>query len=178
MSETALDLSFSLRYPIGDFDPSQLDRQAAIASIAALPSALCSAVSGLNKDQLDTPYREGGWTVRQLVHHVADSHMNANIRIRLALTEDWPTIKPYREDDWVKLADASTLPVEVSLTLLDSLHNRWVVLLQSLQENDWSKGYVHPENGRQNLEKVVAIYSWHGRHHTAHVTCLRERMGW
>jgi hypothetical protein len=174
----ALDPSFSLRYPIGDFDQSQMDRTRDIAAIAGLPSALRAAISGLSDAQLDTPYREGGWTVRQLVHHVADSHINAYVRIRLALTEDWPTIKPYAEAEWATLEDARTLPVEVSLALLESLHRRWVVLLESLAESDWARGYVHPEDGREPLETVAAIYSWHGRHHVAHVTELRKRMGW
>jgi len=137
---------------------------------------LRSAVAGLDDFQLDTAYRDGGWTVRQLVHHVADSHMNAYVRIRLALTEDWPTIKPYAESRWAELADAKTLPVEVSLALLEALHRRWVVLLKSLGEEDWQRGYMHPENGRQALGTVIALYSWHSRHHTAHVTELRKRM--
>jgi hypothetical protein len=128
--------------------------------------------------QLDTPYREGGWTVRQLVHHVADSHINAYVRMRLALTEDWPTIKPYEEAEWAKLEDARTLPVEVSLALLKSLHLRWVALLKSLSEADWARGYVHPESGRERLETVAGIYGWHSQHHVAHVTELRKRMGW
>jgi len=139
---------------------------------------LRSAVAGLDDFQLDTAYRDGGWTVRQLVHHVADSHMNAYVRIRLALTEDWPTIKPYAESRWAELADAKTLPVEVSLALLEALHRRWVVLLKSLGEEDWQRGYMHPENGRQALGTVIALYSWHSRHHTAHVTELRKRMSW
>ena len=174
----ALDSSFSLRYPIGDFDRSQADRPRDIAAIMELPSALGKAVAGLSDSQLDTPYREGGWTVRQLVHHVADSHINAYVRMRLALTEDWPTIKPYEESAWAKLEDARTLPVEVSLALLQSLHRRWVVLLGSLTEADWMRGYVHPQSGRQTLETVAGIYGWHGRHHAAHITELRKRMGW
>jgi hypothetical protein len=174
----ALDPSFSLRYPIGKFDPSQTHRTRNIAAIAGLPSALREAVAGLSEEQLDRPYREGGWTVRQLVHHVADSHINAYVRIRLALTEDWPTIKPYEEAEWAKLEDARTLPVEVSLALLEALHRRWVVLLESLTEANWTQGYVHPESGREKLETVAAIYSWHSRHHVAHVTELRKRMGW
>jgi hypothetical protein len=174
----ALDPSFSLRYPIGTFDRSRLDRAENIAAITGLPSALGSAVAGLGDNQLDTPYREGGWTVRQLVHHVADSHINAYVRMRLALTEDWPTIKPYEEAEWAKLEDARTLPVEVSLALLKSLHLRWVTLLESLTDADWARGYVHPESGRETLETVAAIYNWHGRHHVAHVGGLRKRMGW
>jgi hypothetical protein len=174
---------FSLRYPIGDFSPpaesGDAERQAAIAVLAALPGNLRAAVSGLSDEQLATPYRPGGWTVRQLTHHVADSHMNAYVRIRLALTEDWPTIKPYEESRWAELADARTLPVEVSLSLLEALHRRWVVLLQSLGEADWQRGYVHPDMGRrQPLDAVLAMYSWHSRHHTAHIAALRSRMGW
>jgi hypothetical protein len=182
MSETpALDL-LDLKYPIGKFrpnsDPSPTERIEAIAAIAALPESLRAAVDGLSDEQIDTPYREGGWTVRQLVHHVADSHMNAYVRIRLALTEDWPTIKPYHEGQWANLADARTLPVEVSLSLLKSLHERWAFLLESLSESDWQRGYTHPEMERQTLDQVAALYSWHSRHHTAHVTRLRDRMGW
>jgi DinB superfamily len=173
-----LDDALSLQYPIGKFDQSRYDRSASIAAIVALPAALRDAVAGLSDDQLNTPYRDGGWTVRQLVHHVADSHMNAYVRVRLALTEDWPTIKPYAEAEWAKLTDAKTLPVEVSLSLLEPLHLRWVALIESLSEADWARGYVHPESGRQSLEWVMALYGWHGRHHTAHVTNLRSRMGW
>jgi len=172
----------SLRYPIGDFSRpaaiSPAQRETAIAVIADLPGNLRSAVSGLSEAQLDTPYREGGWTVRQLVHHVADSHINAYTRMRLALTEDWPTIKPYQEARWAESADAKTLPVEVSLSLLEALHRRWIVLLQSLSEADWERGYIHPEHGREPLSTVAALYSWHSKHHTAHVTELRKRMGW
>jgi DinB superfamily len=174
----ALDDLLSLRYPIGKFTPSEAHRDKDIAAIAGLPSALRAAVAGLDDAQLDTEYRPGGWAVRQLVHHVADSHMNAYVRIRLALTEDWPTIKPYDEAQWAKLADARTLPVEPSLSLLEPLHRRWVVLLESLSEADWQRGYVHPEMGREKLDRVAALYAWHGRHHTAHVTALRKRMGW
>jgi len=174
----ALDPSFSLKYPIGKFDRTQTDRTTNIATIGNLPSALAAAVAGLDDAQLDTPYRPGGWTVRQLVHHVADSHINAYIRIRLALTEDWTTIKPYDEAQWAELADARTLPVEVSLKLLEALHRRWVALLEALPGGDWERGYVHPESGRQTLDSVAALYSWHSRHHVAHVTELRKRMGW
>jgi uncharacterized damage-inducible protein DinB len=184
MSQTsAPDISLdSLRFPIGDFvEPDHLtpkDLQSAIGVIAALPENLRAAVDGLSDAQLDTPYRAGGWTLRQLVHHVADSHINAYVRMRLALTEDWPTIKPYDEARWAELADARTLPVEVSLSLLEALHRRWVTLLESLGESEWARGYIHPEMGRQSLDEVVALYSWHSRHHTAHVTELRKRMGW
>jgi hypothetical protein len=178
--DSAHDLS--LRYPIGDFskpaevDAGQLDQ--AIAEIGALPAKFRAAFAGLTKTQLETPYREGGWRLRQVAHHVADSHMNAYVRMRLALTEDWPTIKPYAESKWAELADARTLPVEVSLALLEPLHQRLVVLLESLGDAEWARGYVHPAMGRQSLREVAMLYSWHGRHHTAHVTGLRTRMGW
>jgi hypothetical protein len=174
--------ALSLQYPIGRFSkPAELDRGqlgGAIAAIAALPECLRMAVSGLANEQLDTPYRDGGWTVRQLIHHIADSHMNAYVRTRLALTEDWPNIKPYEERRWAELADARTLPVEISLSLLEPLHGRWVTLLKSLGDADWARGYIHPEMGRQSLAEVAVLYSWHSRHHTAHVTELRKRMGW
>src|SRR5271156_6699481 len=170
------------KYPIGDFVPpgtiSADERTEAIATLAELPEQLRNAVDGLSSAQLGTPYREGGWTLRQVVHHVADSHMNAYVRVRLALTEDWPTVKPYAESRWAELADARTLPVEASLSLLEPLHRRWVALLESLSDADWQRGYVHPEMGREALGRVIAMYAWHGRHHTAHVTALRQRMGW
>lgn len=176
------DAVVDLRYPIGDFiRPDIVDaqqRRNSVATIAALPENMRAAVYGLNEAQIDTPYREGGWTVRQLVHHVADSHMNAYVRTRLALTEDWPTIKPYDEKLWGVLPDANSLPVDVSLDLLDTLHRRWVVLLESLSEDQWKRGYVHPEGGRQTLEQVAALYNWHSRHHVAHITGLRKSRGW
>ena len=176
---TTLD---QLRYPVGRLesvtgtDPSLRGQH--IQTLRQLPDKLSAAVAGLDETQLDTPYREGGWTVRQVVHHVADSHMNAYIRFRLALTEDWPTIKAYQEAEWAKLKDAHTLPVEVSLRLLEPLHHRWVVLLESLGEEDFSRGYRHPVYGEQSLGLALASYDWHSRHHTAHVTGLRKRMGW
>jgi len=170
-----------IRYPVGRFDglpaATAEARAAAIAVLRALPHRLRTAVAGLTEAQLDTPYRERGWTVRQVAHHVADSHMNAFVRSKLALTEDWPTIKPYDEAAWARLRD-SALPLEPSLALIDALHARWVVLLESLAEADFDRGYNHPENGRQSLATVVAIYAWHSRHHTAHITSLRTRMGW
>ena len=170
------------RFPIGDFvRPTVTDaaqRRAWIATIAALPENLRSAVYGLTEAQIDSPYRDGGWTVRQLVHHVADSHMNAYVRTRLALTEDWPTIKPYEEKLWAELPDAKSLPIEVSLDLLDSLHRRWVALLESLSDDQWARGYNHPESGRQDLASVTAMYDWHSRHHVAHITALRKSKGW
>jgi hypothetical protein len=169
------------RYPIGKFrraEANTTDYAANIAVLAALPENLRAAVDGLSGAELDTPYREAGWTVRQLVHHVADSHMNAYVRVRLALTENWPVIKPYDEKLWAQLSDASTGPVEVSLDLITALHQRWVPLLRSLKDDEWQRGYTHPDNGRQTLAEVAALYAWHSRHHVAHITELRKRKGW
>jgi uncharacterized damage-inducible protein DinB len=149
-----------------------------IEELSAAPANLRSAISGLNDDQLDTPYRPDGWTVRQLVHHVPDSHMNAYIRFRLALTEDTPTVKPYAEALWAELSDAKGPLVETSLTLLDCIHQRWVALLRTLSDDEWKRTFRHPEIGTVSLDKNLALYAWHGRHHMAHVTALRERMGW
>jgi hypothetical protein len=171
-----------LRYPIGgpkkaeSFTPEE--RATSIESIRQLPQDLRTAVASLSEQQLETPYRPGGWTVRQLVHHVADSHMNAYNRIRLALTEDWPPIFAYQENLWAELEDARKLPPSISLDLLKTLHLRWVGLFESLTEPDWKRGYTHPENGRQSVEQALIIYDWHGRHHTAHVTSLSTRLGW
>jgi hypothetical protein len=153
-------------------------RSANIQTLRLLPQRLKAAVSGLNDLQLDTPYREGGWTLRQVVHHVADSHANAYIRFKLALTEDWPTIKTYDEAAWANLSDSRWLPVETSLAFIDALQSRWVALLDSLSEEDFHRGYVHPDLGRQDLAKALASYDWHSRHHTAHITSLRARRGW
>jgi hypothetical protein len=170
------------RFPIGKFHydgpPTEAQRSELIANIEQTPAALRAAVKGLSPQQLDTPYREGGWTVRQLAHHVPDSHMNAYVRYKLALTEDNPTIKPYAEDRWAQLGDSQSTPVEVSLALLDSLHSRWVQLLRSLKPEDWKRTFQHPERGLVSLERNLAMYSWHGKHHVAHVTELRKRMGW
>ena len=171
------------RYPVGKFTPPATitiaDRKSAINALEKMPEYLRSALRDLDTIQLNTPYREGGWSIRQVVHHVADSHANAYVRFRLALTEEWPTIKPYEEAAWAELADARSLPVGVSLDLLTALHARWVSLLESLTEEDFLKGYVHPAaGGRQNLAQVLALYDWHSRHHTAHITNLRKRMGW
>jgi uncharacterized damage-inducible protein DinB len=170
-----------LRYPIGRFTSPASSmagiRAAHIQTLRLLAGRLHAAVNGLTDAQLDTPYREGGWTVRQVVHHVADSHANGFIRFKLALTEDWPTIKPFDQAAWAELAD-SRLPVDVSLALIDALHSRWVALLESLSDADFQKGYIHPENGRQNLATALALYDWHARHHTAHITSLRKRQGW
>ena len=170
------------RYPIGKFhfDGLQSEEQKSklIDEIAQAPANLRAAVKDLSPQQLDTPYRDGGWTVRQVVHHIPDSHLNAYARFKLALTEETPTIKPYFEDRWAELADTKSTPIEVSLTLLESLHDRWVCLLRSLQLEDWKRSFRHPELGPVSLEKNLAIYAWHGRHHVAHVSELRKRMGW
>lgn len=169
------------RFPIGKYNRAAAnltDHRSSIATLAALPEKLRSAVEGLSDAQLDTPYREGGWTVRQLVHHVADSHMNAYVRIRLALTEDWPSIKPYDEKVWAELPDARTAPVQVSLDLLEALHDRWTLLLRSLSEEQWQRGYIHPVNGRQTVAEAVALYDWHCRHHVAHISELRKSRNW
>ena len=169
------------RFPIGRFlpaaDSSASTRAAQIQTLRELPRRLREAVAGLSDAQLDTPYRDGGWTVRQLVHHFADSHANSYIRFKLALTEDWPTITPYDEAAWARLPD-NALPVAVSLAFVESLHARWVAALESMREEDFARGYSHPQSGRQNLATVLAIYAWHSLHHTAHITRLRGRMGW
>ncbi|WP_161881254.1 YfiT family bacillithiol transferase [Deinococcus alpinitundrae] len=170
------------RYPIGPApelsEVSPLAREQAVRAIAALPAGLRAAVSGLGETQLDVPYREGGWTVRQLVHHVADSHMNAYTRLKLALTEERPTIKPYEEQLWAELAD-SALPVDLSLKLLDSLHQRWASVLESLSEAQWQREFVHPGSGQTfTLAQAAVLYEWHGQHHTAHILRLRERRDW
>ena len=170
------------RYPIGKFNgqapASAAEREKFIEDIEKTPAKLRAAIQDLSDKQLDTPYRDGGWTVRQVVHHVPDSHLNSYVRFKLALTENEPTIKPYYEDRWAELADSKLTPIEVSLSLLDSLHKRWVLLLRSMTEDDWNKTFRHPELGVMNLDKTLALYAWHGRHHVAHVTGLREKMGW
>lgn len=167
-----------LRYPVGTFQYDGPNRDAWIAEIAALPATMRAAVGGLSDAQLDTPYRDGGWTVRQVVHHVFDSHVNSYIRWRWALTEDTPLIKAYDEVRWAELPDAKSAPIDVSLRLLDALHERWVMLLRSLSEEQWARGFVHPENGDMSLDKTLGLYAWHGRHHVAHITALRQRMNW
>jgi len=168
-----------LRYPIGKFDPiSFSDRKININTITALPERLRAAVAGLDDQQLDTRYREGGWTLRQTVHHVADSHINSLCRFKLALTEDEPpTIRPYAEDRWAELAD-SKLPVETSLEIIDGVHARWVAMIQGMTEEDFGRVFVHPETGNWTLEKVLGLYAWHSLHHTAHITSTRETHGW
>ncbi len=171
-----------LRYPIGRFQRPETvpesDRAAAIEAITSLPAELRAAGAGWTEDQLDTPYRPGGWTVRQLLHHLADSHINSYVRYRLALTEDQPIIKPYDEAAWANLADAKSAPVEVSLNLLANLHVRWVGLLRSMDDGQWQRVFHHPENGPSRLDITACLYAWHGQHHLAHITGLRDRMGW
>lgn len=170
-----------LRYPVGRFVAPATStpgvRAAQIETLRRLPERLREAVNGLNDAQLDTPYREGGWTVRQVVHHLADSHVNSFIRYRLALTEDCPTLKPYDEAAWARLPDNS-LPIGGSLTLIEALHARWVALLGAMSEDDFQRGFDHPALGRQNLANLLARNEWHSRHHTAHIIGLWERLGW
>lgn len=170
------------RYPIGKYEmPAGVTpamRAGAIRETASAPEMIRAAVKGLNDAQLDTPYREGGWTVRQVVHHVPDSHMNAYVRWRLALTETEPTIKPYEESAWAKLEDAAHAPVEVSLRLLETLHERWVRLLGSVKEQEFARTFRHPDHGVKTLDWMLFLYAWHGKHHTAHITELRKQNGW
>jgi hypothetical protein len=169
------------RYPIGKFSyagpmtPEQ--KKECLENIEQTPARMRAAVRGLSNAQLDTPYRDGGWTVRQVVHHVPDSHLNSYVRFKLALTEDEPTIKPYREDQWAELPD-SQQPIENSLVILESVHRRWMIVLRSIDEAGWKRTFRHPELGPVTLEKNLALYSWHGQHHVAHIAKLREKMGW
>jgi hypothetical protein len=171
-----------LSYPIGKCDyPQNVSRDARkqhVEEIAVAPARFREAVHGLNDAQLETPYRPGGWTVRQVVHHFADSHMNAYVRFRLALTEEQPTVRPYDEKKWAELVDARTGDVAVSLQLIDSLHRRWAALLESLSDADFGRTLHHPELGVLRLDTYLASYAWHCRHHAAHITSLRQRMGW
>jgi hypothetical protein len=171
-----------LRYPVGQFElnepitPQLLNTF--ISQIEETPLKLRAAVIGLTDDQLETPYRPGGWTVRQVVHHLPDSHVNSYMRFKLAATEDQPMIRTYHEERWAELNDARTAPIDVSLDLLDTLHRRWVIFLRSLTAQDLARSFQHPEWGNVPLDKAIAMYAWHGRHHVAHITSLRERMGW
>jgi hypothetical protein len=171
-----------LRYPIGAFqfveELTEDQRTTCIAQIEEAPALLSAAVASLTGGQLDTPYRPGGWTVRQLVHHIADSHMNAFTRFKLALTETEPTIKTYEESLWAELADTRTPPIEPSLAIVENLHKRWVILLRSLKAAEWPRTFRHPEWGVATVDFLLAQYAWHGRHHVAHITSLRERSGW
>lgn len=170
------------RYPIGRFQvPASIteqDRASWIRELEAFPQNLSKAVSSLKGAQLDTPYRQGGWTVRQVVHHLADSHINSYVRFRLAMTEDTPTIKPYNEAAWAELADAKISRVEISLHLIEALHARWVVLLRSFNSTDMTRTFRHPERGEMSLETALGLYAWHGCHHVAQITHLRQREGW
>lgn len=174
--------NMDLRYPIGKFtwSGSNTPQQRAhfVEEIAATPQRLRSAVAGLSAEQLDTPYREGGWTVRQVVHHLPDSHMNSYVRFKLALTENEPTIKPFDEAHWAQLIDARTAPIDASLNLLEGLHQRWSILLRSLGEDDVARKFNHPELGIVTIDQYIALYAWHGAHHVGHITALRQRMGW
>jgi hypothetical protein len=171
------------RYPVGRFHPpgaiGASDRARYIEAIEACPLYLLRAIEGLSAVQLDTPYREGGWTVRQVVHHLPDSHMNAYVRFKLALTENEPVVKPYDEAAWASLNDVADTPVETSLTLLESLHKRWTILMRGLCEAGWKREYMHPETGKtMALDMVAAMYAWHSAHHVAHITELRNLLGW
>lgn len=171
-----------LRYPIGEFTaPDEITPEMIagwIDEIERLPGDLRAAVAGLSDEQLDTPYRPDGWTVRQVVHHVGDSHLNSLIRFKWTLTEDRPKIKAYFEDRWAELADYRDVPIELSLTFLESLHGRWVILLRSMNEKDFRREFVHPDFGVVRLDGAVGTYAWHGKHHVAHITELAKRQGW
>jgi uncharacterized damage-inducible protein DinB len=171
-----------LRYPVGRFQPptevTGASRAALIQEIEEFPGLLEETVAGLNDEQLDTPYRPGGWTVRQVVHHLADSHLNSYQRYRLALTEDAPLISAYKEAAWAELPDAKKLPVDISLALIASLHARWVFLVRSLTDEQFARTFKHPERGEARLDNTLALYAWHGRHHAAHIRSLRDRKGW
>lgn len=174
-------MSEDLKYPIGKFDKNfeytpELKAKF-IDEISKLPQKIKAATKNLSDEQLDTPYRPEGWTVRQTVHHIADSHLNSLVRFKLALTEDAPTIRPYYEDRWAELED-SFLPIESSLEIIEGLHSRWTTLLNSMSDEDFQKKLIHPDSGEWTLEKMLGLYSWHGRHHTAHITKLRERNDW
>jgi hypothetical protein len=175
-------MSEDLRYPIGKYVPqsfSNQQKEAWLLDLKFLPEELELAVQNLDHHQLHTPYRDGGWTVHQLVHHVADSHMNAYIRFKLGITENNPTIKPYEEKDWANLDDVKKLPINISITLLHALHQRWVTAISELTEDQWERTVVHPEHGKQiSLWHFLGMYAWHGKHHVKHITALRERNGW
>ncbi len=178
---TVAAASDDLRFPVGEFDKNieltAEKRAEFIRVIEDLPQKIAAAVEGLNEAQLDTPYRPEGWTVRQTIHHVADSHINSICRFKLALTEENPTIRPYFEDRWAELAD-SQMPVDVSLKIIEGVHSRWTVLLESMTDADFKKLLIHPDSGEWTIEQFLALYAWHSLHHTAHITYLRERNGW
>lgn len=170
------------RYPVGKWDRRDTltpgERAAMIAQVAEVPSRMRAAIAGLDDAQLDTPYRDGGWTVRQVVHHVPDSHLNSYTRFKLALTEEEPTIRPYDEAKWAALSDSRDTPIETSLTMLSALHDRWTILLRAMSDDDFRRTLRHPDIGVMSLDAMLSLYAWHGRHHVGHVTSLRERMGW
>jgi uncharacterized damage-inducible protein DinB len=170
------------RYPIGKFAYAGTltaeQKQQYLTDIEQTPTRLRASLSGLSDQQLDTPYRDGGWTLRQVAHHVVDSHMNSYIRFKLALTEEEPTIKPYMESLWAELPEARHAPIAVSLALLDSLHQRWMLMLRTFTDVEWKRTFRHPEMGPMTLEKTLALYAWHGHHHVAHITNLRTQKGW
>ena len=169
------------RYPIGTFameDPTSEKQRTWIKEIEETPDRVRKAIEGLTFEQLDTPYREGGWTVRQVVHHLADSHINSFVRFKLALTEDEPTICDYDEQRWAETIEATDAPVSASLDLLESLHKRWVFLLESLTANEFQRKFNHPARGLLTLDTNLQLYAWHGRHHVAHIEALRDREGW
>jgi uncharacterized damage-inducible protein DinB len=170
------------RYPIGKFERrdelTPAERRQMIDDIAAVPARMRDAVSGLTPAQLHTAYREGGWTLRQVVHHVPDSHLNAYVRFKLALTEDTPTIKPYDEARWAELPDTHDTPLRTSLTMLEALHERWVCLLRHMKPDDFRRKLTHPESGEMTVDALLGLYAWHGKHHVAHITSTRERHGW
>jgi uncharacterized damage-inducible protein DinB len=171
-----------LRYPMGQFHwegpATAADRAVAVEDIADFPARLKAALTGLSDEQIDTPYRPGGWTVRQLVHHLADSHLNAYARLRLGLTESEPSIKTWEEKDWAELPDARSAPVDASVVLLQGLHERWDLLLRAMSDADFERNLRHPDRGLMSLDLLTRLYGWHGRHHVAHITALRRRMGW
>jgi len=177
--QTTID---DLRYPIGKYAPqpfSEKQKEIWLNDLKFLPQELEIAIQNLDEAQLQTPYREGGWTVQQLVHHVADSHMNAYVRFKLALTEDNPTIKPYEEKEWAKLNDVNTVPINVSITLLHALHRRWVATIKDLPDEQWQRTVFHPEHKKEiTLWHFLGMYAWHGKHHVKHITALKERNNW
>jgi uncharacterized damage-inducible protein DinB len=177
--EGALD---AVRYPVGDFvidpDVTEAKRRQWLRQMAEMPERLAAALAGLDERQLGTPYRDGGWTPRQVVHHLADAHMNGFVRFKLALTEDRPPIKTYEEDLWAETADGRDAPVETSLRLLAALHSRWMILLESLSEAQFSRAFSHPQRGLMTIDKAIQLYAWHGVHHTGQITGLRMRRGW
>ncbi|HUO61429.1 MAG TPA: putative metal-dependent hydrolase [Candidatus Acidoferrales bacterium] len=177
-----MSITVDVRYPIGRFQwagsNTPTDRRRMIANLESIPDRFARAVEGLGPEQLNTPYREDGWTIKQVVHHVADSHMQMLGRVKMALTETNPTIKPYNEARWAELADSQETPVEVSLALLKALHTRFTILLRSLKEEDWAKKFNHPERGPMTLDMVLAMYNWHGEHHLAHINGAKQQHGW